>query len=76
MAARGIGRLWVLNQNKKLEPVVVHIGLNDGTYTEVTQGKVDEGQQIVTGVVMQKTSQTEASPFQQQRGGPGRGPRF
>jgi HlyD family secretion protein len=73
MAARGIGRLWVLNQNKKLEPVVVHVGLSDGTFTEVTQGKVDEGQQIVTGVVMQKTASTEASPFQQQRGGGGPG---
>ncbi|HLP16008.1 MAG TPA: efflux RND transporter periplasmic adaptor subunit, partial [Bacteroidota bacterium] len=36
MAARGIGRVWVLNQNKKLEPVMVRVGLSDGTFTEVT----------------------------------------
>ncbi|MGE5314606.1 MAG: efflux RND transporter periplasmic adaptor subunit [Acidobacteriota bacterium] len=76
MAARGIGRLWVLNDRRKLEPVMVHIGLTDGTFTEITQGKVSEGQEIVTGVVMQKPEAAQSSPFQQQRGPGGGRPRF
>jgi hypothetical protein len=73
MAARGIGRLYVLNQNKKLEAVMVKIGLTDGTFTEVTSPKITEGMQIVSGVVMQKASPTATStPFQQ---GGQRGPR-
>ncbi len=78
MAARGIGRLWVLNQNKKLESIVVRIGLTDGTYTEVTSDKITEGRQIVSGVVMQKAAATATNtPFQQQGGrdGGGRGMR-
>ena len=74
MASRGIGRLYVLNQNRKLEPVMVKIGLTDGTFTEVSSDKITEGQQIVSGVVMQKAAATATNtPFQQQ-GGP-RGPR-
>lgn len=71
MAARGIGRLWVLNQNRKLESVVVRVGLTDGTFTEVTSDKIDEGRQIVAGVVVQKVSAATNTPFQQ--GGGGRG---
>lgn len=69
MAARGIGRVWVLNQNKKLEPVMVRVGLSDGTFTEVTSGKLSEGQQIVAGVVLQKPTTSTSTPFQ----GGGRG---
>ncbi len=74
MAARGIGKVWVLNQNKKLESVGVKIGLTDGTYTEVSSPKITEGMQIVSGVVMQKAAATATNtPFQQQGGGGGRG---
>jgi HlyD family secretion protein len=74
MAARGIGRVYILNQNRKLEPVVVKVGLTDGTFTEVTSDKVTEGMQVVSGIVMQKASTTATStPFQQ--GGGQRGPR-
>lgn len=73
MASRGIGRLYVLNQNRKLEPVIVKVGLTDGTFTEVTSDKISEGMQIVAGVVMQKAAaQATSTPFQQ---GGQRGPR-
>jgi HlyD family secretion protein len=71
MAARGVGRVWVLNQNKKLEPIVVRIGLTDGTFTEISSDKINEGQPIVAGIVMSKAATAAAStPFQQ---GGGRG---
>ncbi len=69
MAARGVGRLWVLNANKKLEPVMVRLGLSDGTFTEITSSKITEGQEVVTGVVMQKAAASTSTPFQQQGGG-------
>lgn len=68
MAARGGGRIWIMNDRKKLEPVMVRTGLSDGTFTEIVRGKIEEGQEIVVGVVTQRpTSQQSSSPFNQQR---------
>lgn len=69
MAARGIGRIWVLNAHKKLEPLMVRTGLSDGTFTEITSTKVEEGQEIVVATIMQRPESGGGSPFQQQRGG-------
>ncbi len=49
MQARNFGRVWVLGKDKKLQSVFVRTGLSDGTYTEITQGKIQEGEQIVIG---------------------------
>lgn len=68
MASRGIGRVWVMNKNKKLEPVMVRTGLTDGTFTEIVRGKLDEGQEIVIGTLAQRPAQAQSnSPFNQQR---------
>jgi HlyD family secretion protein len=68
MAARGGGRIWIMNDRKKLEPVMVRTGLSDGTFTEIVRGKIEEGEEIVVGVVTQRpTSQQTSSPFNQQR---------
>ncbi|MBW7887564.1 MAG: efflux RND transporter periplasmic adaptor subunit [Bacteroidetes bacterium] len=74
MAARGIGRLWILNSHKKLESVMVRTGLSDGTFTEIVRGKIEEGGEIVVGTIVQRPESAGGSPFQQQRSG-GR-PRF
>lgn len=75
MASRGFGRVWVMNKNKKLEPIMVRTGLTDGTYTEIVRGKLDEGQEIVIGTLTQRTAQVQTtSPFNQQRN-PGGMPR-
>jgi HlyD family secretion protein len=50
-----ISRVWVVNKDQKLEPIVVRVGISDGTYTEVSSGMIAEGLQIVTGVVAQKS---------------------
>ena len=74
MAARGVGRLWVLNKNKKLEPIVVRTGLMDGTFTEIQRGKIEEGQEVVVGAIQQKPSNS-STPFSPQQGGGGMGGR-
>jgi HlyD family secretion protein len=66
----GRARIWVLNAQKKLEPVFVRTGVTDGRFTEITTDALKPGDQIVLGA----TSASEvanASPLsggQQQRG--------
>ncbi len=72
---RGPSRLWVMNDKKKLESIMVRTGMTDGTFTEIVRGKIEEGKEIVVGTVAPK-SQTNAannSPFNQQRQGQGQG---
>ncbi|MHB1050319.1 MAG: efflux RND transporter periplasmic adaptor subunit [Bacteroidota bacterium] len=68
MSARGGGRIWIMNERKKLVPVMVRTGLSDGTFTEIVRGKIEEGQEIVIGIVTQRsTTAPTSSPFNQQR---------
>ena len=74
MQSRGFNRVWVMNDRKKLESVMVRTGITDGTYTEIVRGKIDEGKEIVVGTIQKATAQASgASPFNQQRQGPGGG---
>jgi HlyD family secretion protein len=43
------GRLWVQGPDGKLKPVTLRLGLSDGNYTEVLEGDVNEGQEVVVG---------------------------
>ena len=71
----GRARIWILNAQKKLEPVFVRTGVTDGRFTEITTDNLKPGDQIVLGAT--STSEVaNASPLsgggQQQRpGGPG-----
>ena len=49
-------RLWVVGKSKKLTPIYVRPGIADGTFTEILQGKVEEGQEIVVGVMSQRSA--------------------
>jgi len=72
MSAFG-GRVWVLNKDKKLEPIMIRTGLSDGTFTEVVRGKVEEGEEIVVGSLIQRgNSSAPTSPFGSNGGGPRR----
>jgi RND family efflux transporter, MFP subunit len=68
---RPMTRLWVVGKSKKLTPIYIRPGIADGTFTEVLRGKVEEGQEIVVGVMSQKPTAT-ATPFSQPGGGGGR----
>ncbi len=64
---RPMTRLWVVGKSKKLTPIYVRPGIADGTFTEILQGKVEEGQEIVVGVMSQRPT-ASATPFTQPGG--------
>jgi HlyD family secretion protein len=43
--------VWTLDENKKLKPVPVRLGLNDGTSSEIVDSRLKEGDEVVVGVV-------------------------
>jgi HlyD family secretion protein len=45
------GRLWVQQSDGTLQPLSVQLGISDDTFTEVMSGDLQEGQEVVTGVV-------------------------
>jgi len=73
----GLGRIWVLNKNGKLQPLFVRTGLNDGRSTEIISDKLNEGEDIVIGADANSNDQSSqtSNPLtgQQQRQGPGGG---
>jgi HlyD family secretion protein len=67
--------LWVA-EGKQVRPVRVRTGLTDGQETEIVAADLQEGMQVVAGIV-QSDEKAATSPFQstQSSGGP-RGPRL
>jgi HlyD family secretion protein len=48
--ARGpAGRVWVLGPEGKPQSIGIQLGLSDGNFTEVLDGKVAEGQEVLVG---------------------------
>jgi HlyD family secretion protein len=47
--------VWKLHPDKSLEPVQVHIGLTDHTYTALVSGNVNAGDELITGAAAAKT---------------------
>jgi HlyD family secretion protein len=43
------GRVWVLGENGTPIPVDIMIGISDGSFTEVVQGELEAGQQVIIG---------------------------
>jgi multidrug efflux pump subunit AcrA (membrane-fusion protein) len=65
----GRARIWVLNAQKKLEPVFVRTGVTDGRFTEITSPDFKPGDQIVLGVTSNADAAEQATnPFAGQRG--------
>ncbi|HVN48574.1 MAG TPA: efflux RND transporter periplasmic adaptor subunit [Bacteroidota bacterium] len=72
----GFGRVWIMNADKKLEPVYIRTGLSDGKFTEITTTKLQVGDQILLGASSSTddaSNQQLRSPLQSQQQGPGRG---
>jgi hypothetical protein len=55
----GRARVWILNAQKKLEPVFVRTGLTDGRFTEIISADLKPGDQIVMGATSNTESATE-----------------
>jgi HlyD family secretion protein len=64
--------IWVLGDDKKPRPVAVKLGVTDGSFSELTEGDLKEGQEALVGVVSKEGSTVGSprQPFGQ------RGPRF
>ena len=52
--------VWKLLPDKSLRPVQIHIGLTDHTYTALTTGDLQPGEELVTGATTVK--QESAGP--------------
>lgn len=56
----GTAVVWKLLPDKSLRPVAIHIGLTDHTYTALTAGDLQPGEELVTGATTAK--QESAGP--------------
>jgi hypothetical protein len=69
------GRVW-LSVDKQLKPVRVRLGITDGTNTELVGGELQQGTEVVTGIVLPTVSRpagaAAGNPLLQQ-GGRGQG---
>jgi HlyD family secretion protein len=45
------GRLWIQQTDNTLQPLSVQLGISDETFTEVMSGDLQEGQEVVTGIL-------------------------
>jgi HlyD family secretion protein len=48
--------VWKMLPDKSLEPIEVHIGLTDHTYTALTSGNIKPGDELVTGATVAKAA--------------------
>jgi HlyD family secretion protein len=47
---RQLSRVWILDKNEQLTPVLLRTGVSDDNYTEVKWGNLVEGQLVITGL--------------------------
>lgn len=68
------GVVWVLDSSKNLVPVAVKTGVTDFTFTELKEGKLEPGAQLVIGQSSNRASTTQsgAPGAQGQQGGANR----
>jgi len=67
--------VWILGPDKMLRPVIVRLGLTDGVITQIEDGKLKEGDRVITGLESQSTSTTSTTTRPPGFGGPMGGPR-
>jgi HlyD family secretion protein len=65
--------VWVLGGDKLLRPVIVKLGLTDGVNTQIEEAKLNEGDQIITGLEVEPTRMTTTTTAPPGFGGPPRG---
>jgi HlyD family secretion protein len=68
--------VWVLGENNKPRRVVVMTGESDGTYTEVTQGGLKDGDRLIVAALPKSASAPGGGPGASAGGRGGRGPGF
>jgi HlyD family secretion protein len=68
--------VWMLDANNKPQRVVVTTGESDGTYTEVTQGGLKDGDRVIVAALAKAATASGGSPGAQSGSKGGRGPGF
>ncbi|MBI5778314.1 MAG: efflux RND transporter periplasmic adaptor subunit [Planctomycetes bacterium] len=63
-------QIWTLSDGT-LKPISVKVGITDGSFTEILNGDIKEGQEVVTGTITKEES-AATNPFMPQRTGFGR----
>jgi HlyD family secretion protein len=71
--------IWLVAEDKSLRPVIVKLGLTDGVNTAVDDGKLKEGDKIITGLLVDPSTRPATTTTRPPGfggpgiGGPGRG---
>jgi HlyD family secretion protein len=65
--------IWTLADGRTPSPIQVRLGVTDGSYSELVQGDLAEGQEVIVGVTSGEGPAAGARP---QSGGQPRGPRL
>jgi HlyD family secretion protein len=65
--------VYILDANKKPQPVEIKTGISDGRYTEVVEGGLKEGQDVIVGNVTSKVESSGATGSPLGGGRPGGG---
>jgi HlyD family secretion protein len=68
--------VWIMNADNKPQRVVVTTGESDGTYTEVTQGGLKDGDRVIIAALAKAAAASGSSPGAQSGSKGGRGPGF
>ena len=68
--------VWVLDEDGKPRRVVVVTGESDGTYTEVTQGDLKDGDRLIVAALPKSAAAPGGGPGVRTGGRSGRGPGF
>jgi hypothetical protein len=66
------GRVW-LSVDKKLKPVSLRLGITDGQTTELIEGDIEPGIEVVTNVTLGNEARPAPQGFPPFIGQPGRG---
>ena len=68
--------VWIMNADNKPQRVGVTTGESDGTYTEVTQGGLKDGDRVIVAALAKAATASGGSPGAQSGSKGGRGPGF
>jgi HlyD family secretion protein len=68
--------VWILDANNQPQRVTIATGESDGTFTEVTQGGLKDGDRVIVAALTKAASASGASPVAQPASKGGRGPGF
>jgi HlyD family secretion protein len=70
---KGGPMVWLLGPDKKLKPMPVKTGINDGKFTEILSGPLKEGDPLVVESGTNGEGRKSGSPPNQKSGNPARG---